>query len=132
MVVVDDGVAVVVVVFVGAYSPVTGNHARQLHGSTPRGDVGPRNPVVAYSGSPFCCSRHGGRRKSAVLGDALPPLGVDAPLDKDSPSSPGKGSAGAIRVARLLLTLSSDVKATDDEATRAFSIGSSLFAIPNV
>ena len=35
-------------------------------------------------------------------------------------------------MARLLFTLSSDVTATDDEATRAFSTGSSSFAIPNV
>ena len=35
-------------------------------------------------------------------------------------------------MARLLLTLSSDVTATDDEATSAFSTGFSSFAIPNV
>ena len=35
-------------------------------------------------------------------------------------------------VARLLLKLSSDVTATDDEAIRAFSTGSSSFDIPNV
>ena len=39
----------------------------------------------------------------------------------------------SIRVARLLLlALSLDVTATDDEARRAFSTGSSSFAIPNV
>ena len=56
-----DVVAVIVVVFVGAYSPVTGNRARQLYGSMPRDDVGPMDPVVAHSGPPSCCSRHGGR-----------------------------------------------------------------------
>ena len=40
--------------------------------------------------------------------------------------------AGAIRVARLLLALSSDVMVTDDEAMRAFSTGSPSFAIPHV
>ena len=72
--------------------------------------------------------------------DALPDKGVDAPSDKgaDAPpdkgsrTSPGKDSAGAIRMARLLLALSLDVAATDDEAMRAFSTGSSSFAIPNV
>ena len=71
---------------------------------------------------------------------ALTPLGVDAPPDKgvdaapdtDSRTSPGKDPAGVIRVARLLLALSLDVTATDDEARRAFSTGSSSFAIPNV
>ena len=38
----------------------------------------------------------------------------------------------SIKVARLLLALSLDVTATDDEARRAFSTGSSSFAIPNV
>ena len=62
----------------------------------------------------------------------LTPLGVDAPPDKGSRNSPGKDSAGVIRVARLLLAPSSDVTATDDEAMRAFSTGSSSFTIPNV
>ena len=62
----------------------------------------------------------------------LTPLGGDAPPDKSSRNSPGKDSAGAIRVARLLLALSSAVTATGDEAMRAFSTGSSSFAIPNV
>ena len=35
-------------------------------------------------------------------------------------------------MARLVLALSLDVTATDDEAMRAFSTGSSSFAIPNV
>ena len=56
-----DVAAVIVVVSVGAYSPVTGNRARQLCGSTPRDDVEPMNPVVAHSGPPSCCSRHGSR-----------------------------------------------------------------------
>ena len=47
-----DVVVVRRVVFVGAYSPVTGNRARLLRGSTPRDDVGPMNPDVAYSGPP--------------------------------------------------------------------------------
>ena len=64
-----------------------------------------------------------------VLVDALPPLGVDAPPDKGSRTSPGKDSAGAIRMARLLLALSSNVMATDDEAMRVFSAGSSSFAL---
>ena len=64
--------------------------------------------------------------------DAPPGKGVNTPPDKDSRTSPGKDSAGAIMVARLLLALSSDVTATDDEATRAFSTGSSSFAIQNV
>ena len=64
--------------------------------------------------------------------DALSDKGVDAPPDKGSRTSPGKDSADAIKVARLLLPLSSDVTATDDEAMRAFSTGSSSFAIPNV
>ena len=73
----------------------------------------------------------------AVLGDALPPLGIDAPPDKcvDTPpdkgcrTSPGKDSAGAIRVARLLLALSSNVTATEDEVMRTFSTGSSSFVL---
>ena len=97
-------------------------------------------PVLAVAGT-------GAVEGCAVSGDALTPLGVDAPPDKgvDAPSdkgidaSPGKGSrtlpgkdsASALRVARLLLALSSNVTATDDEAMRAFSTGSSLFAIPN-
>ena len=64
--------------------------------------------------------------------DTPPDKGVDAPPDKGSCTSLGKDSAGAIRVARLLLALSLDVTATDDEAVRAFSTGSSSFAIPNV
>ena len=64
--------------------------------------------------------------------DALPDKGVDASLDKGSRTSSGKDSAGAIRVVRLLLALSLDVTATDDEAMRAFSTGSSSLAIPNV
>ena len=62
----------------------------------------------------------------------LPDKGVDAPPDKGSRTSPGKDSAGAIRVARLVLALSLDVTATDDEVVRAFSTGSSSFAIPNI
>ena len=61
VVVIVDVVVVVAVVYVGAYSPVTGNRTRQLRGSTPRDDVGPMNPVVVYSGPRFCCSRHGSR-----------------------------------------------------------------------
>ena len=121
---------VVVVVDVGAYSPVTGNRARHLRGSTPRDDVGPINRVVANSGPPCCCRGTGEGR--AVSGDALPSLGVDAPPNKGSLTSPVKGSASAIRVARLLLTLSSDVMATDNEVMNAFSTGSTSFAILNV
>ena len=44
--------------------------------------------------------------------------GPDAPLS-------------TIRVTRLLLTLSSDIMAVDDEAMKAFSTGSSSFAILN-
>ena len=66
-------------------------------------------------------------------GDAPLDKGVDASPDKGSRTSPGKDSASAMRMARLLLALSLDVIATDDEAMmRAFSTGSSLFAIPNV
>ena len=95
-------------------------------------------PVLAVAGT-----RAGEGR--AVSGDALPPLsvdapadkgvdvppdkGVDAPPDKGSRTSPGKESAGAVRMARLLLALSSDVTATDDEAMKAFSTGSSLFTL---
>ena len=64
--------------------------------------------------------------------DALPDKGVDTPPDKGFRTLPGKDSAGAIRVARLLLAPSLDVTATDDEAMRAFSTGSSSYAIPNV
>ena len=64
--------------------------------------------------------------------DAPPDKGVDTPPDKDSRNSPGKDSAGTIKVVRLLLALSSDVTATDDEAMRAFSTGPSSFTIPNV
>ena len=64
--------------------------------------------------------------------DAPPDKGVHAPPDKVSRTSPSKDSAGAIGVPRLLLALSSDVTASDDEAMRAFSIGSSSSAIPNV
>ena len=140
VVVIVDVVVIVVVVFVEPYSPVTGNRARQLCDSTPRDDVGPMNPVVAYSGPRSCCSRHmrAGEGR-AVSGDALTPLsvdtppdkGVDAPPDKDSRTSPGKDSAGAIRVARLLLALSLDVTATDEEAMRAFSTSSSSFVTLN-
>ena len=63
--------------------------------------------------------------------DALFDKGVDAAPDEGSRTSSGKDSAVAIRVERLLLALSSDVKATDDEAMRAFSTGSASFAIPN-
>ena len=48
-VVVVDVVVVVVVVFVGTYSPVTGNRARQVNGSTPLDDVRPMDPVVRHS-----------------------------------------------------------------------------------
>ena len=112
VVVVDD------VVFVGAYSPITGNRPRQLRGSTPRDDVGPMNPVVAHSGPPSCCSGQGADEDRAVSGDALFPLGVDVPSDKGSLTLPGKGFTDAIRVTRLLLTLSSDATATDDEKPR--------------
>ena len=57
-------VVVVVVVVVGTYSPVKGNHPRQPRGSTPRDEVGPMNPVVAHSGPPSCCNRYGGRCQS--------------------------------------------------------------------
>ena len=87
-------VVVVVVVVVGAYFPVTGNHARRLRGSTPHGDVGLRNPVVAHTGPPSCCSQHRDRRKSPVSDDAPPSHGGDAPPDKGSATAPGKGSAG--------------------------------------
>ena len=130
--VVVDVVVVAVVVFVGAYSPVPGNRAHQLHDSTPRGDVGPTNSVVAHSDPLSCCSQHGGRRKSCCFSSVPPPSGGDSPPLKGSLTSPEKGFAGAIRVARLLLTLSSDVTATDDEAMKAFSTGSSSFAILNV
>ena len=87
-------------------------------------------PVLAVAGT-------GAGESHAVSADALTPLGVDAPPDKgvDAPpgkgsrTSPGKDSAGAIRMARLLLALSSDVTATDDEAMRAFSTGSSSFTL---
>ena len=140
VVVIVDVVAVVVVIFIGAYSLVTGNRARQLRGSTPRDDVGPINPVVAYSGSRSCCSRHEGRQRSRCFGRRFTPLGVDDPFDKgvdsspdqDSRTSPGKDSAGAIEVAGLLLALFLDVTATNDEAMRAFSTGFLSFAIPDV
>ena len=64
--------------------------------------------------------------------DAPPDKDADAPPDKGSRTSPGKDSAGAIRGARLLLALSLGVTATNDEAMRAFSTGSSSFTIPNV
>ena len=64
--------------------------------------------------------------------DAPSDKGVDARPDKGSRTSPSKDSAGAIRVARLLLALFLDVTATDDEAMIAFSTGSSSLAIPNV
>ena len=82
-------------------------------------------PLVAVAGT-------GAGEDRTVSGDALPSLGVDAPPNKGSLTSPAKGSAGAIKVARLLLTLSSDVMATDDEVMTAFSTGSSSFAILNV
>ena len=53
--------------------------------------------------------------------DAPPDKGVDIPRVKGSRTSPGEDSAGAIRV-------SSDVTATDAEAMRVFSTGSSSFA----
>ena len=46
-------VDIAVVVVVGAYSAVMGNRARQIHGSAPRDDVGPMNPVVAHCGTSF-------------------------------------------------------------------------------
>ena len=46
--------------------------------------------------------------------DTPPNEGVGTPFDKGSRTSSGKDSAGAIRMARLLLALSSDVTATDD------------------
>ena len=101
-------------------------------------------PVLAVAGT-------GSGEDHAVLGDVLAPLGVDAPKgvdalpdkgvdappdksnnappDKGSRTSPGKESAGAIRMAKLLLALSSDVTATNDKAMRAFSAGSSSFAL---
>ena len=82
-------------------------------------------PLLAVAGT-------GTGEGCAVVGDALPPFGVDAPPEKGSFTSPGKGSVGAIRVARLLLTMSSDVTVTDDEVVRASSIGSSSFAILSV
>ena len=106
--------------------------ARQLHGSTPRDDIGPMNPVVAHSGPLLAVAGRGAGDGRAVLVDALALVGVDSSPDKGSLTSPGKGSAGAMRVTRLLLTLSSDVTATDDEAVKAFSTCSSVFAIPNV
>ena len=137
VVVIVDVVVVVVVIFVGAYSPVTGYRARQLRGSTPRDDAGPMNLVVAYSGPVLAVAGAGTGEGCAVSGDAPTPLGVGAPPDKGVDASPGKGSrtslgkdsAGAIRMARLLLALSSDVTATDDEAMRAFSTGSSSFTL---
>ena len=71
------------IVVVDAYSPVTSNHTRRLRSSTLRDDAGARNPVVAHSDSSSRCSGHGGRRNSPVSGDAPPPLGGDAPHDKD-------------------------------------------------
>ena len=82
-------------------------------------------PLLAVAGT-------GTGEGCAVSGDAFPPLGVDAPPDKGSLTSPGNGHTGAIKMERLLLKLSSDVTAIDNEGRRAFSIGSSLFAIPNV
>ena len=136
-VVVVDAVVDVVIVFVGAYSLVTGNHARQLRGSTPRDGAGPITLLLRIAVPVLAVAGTGAGEGRAVSGDALTPLGVDAPPDKgvDAPpdkgsrTSPGKDSAGAIRMARLLLALSSDVAATDDEAMRAFSTGSSPFAL---
>ena len=132
VIVVVDVVVVTAVVFAGAYFPVTSNRALQLRGSMPRDDVRPMNPVVTHSHPLLAVAGTGAGEGRASLGDALPPLGVDAPLDKGSFTSPGKGSAGAIRVARLLLTLCSDVTATDDEAMKVFLTSASSFAIPNV
>ena len=47
---------------------------------------------------------------------------------KEWPDTP----LSTISAAGLLLTLSSDVTATDDEAMKTFSTGSSSFAIPKV
>ena len=78
----------VVVVVVGAYSPITGNRARQLRGSTPCDDVGPMNPVAAHSGPPLLAGAGSGADESpAILGDASPPLGGDA--------LPAKGRCGS-------------------------------------
>ena len=85
---------VAIIVVVRTYSPVTGNRARRLHGNTPRDNLGPRNPVVAHSNLSSRCSRHRGRQKSPVWGDATPSIGGDAPSDKGPPAAPGKGSAG--------------------------------------
>ena len=79
-------------------------------------------PLLAVAGT-------GAGEGRAVSGAALTPLGVDAPPDKgvdalpdkNSRTSPGKNSAGAIRGARLLLALSSNVTATDEVAMRPFS-----------
>ena len=87
-------------------------------------------PVLAVAGT-------GAGEGRAVSDDALTPLGIDAPPDKgvDAPpnkgsrTSPSKYSAGATRVERLLLALSSDVTATDDEVMRAFSTEFSSFAL---
>ena len=87
-------VVVVVVFFSGAYSPVTDNRASQLYGITPRDVVGLVNPVVAHSGPLFCCSRHGGRRRSRCVGQGSSSIRGDAPPEKESLTSPGKGSAG--------------------------------------
>ena len=59
-------------VVVGSYSPVAGNCARGLCGSTPRDDVGLKNPNVAQRGPPSGCSRHGGQQKSPCFGRRSP------------------------------------------------------------
>ena len=87
-------VVIAVVVVVEAYSPVTGNHARQLCGSTLPDDVRPMKlrmapPLLAVVGT-------GAGKSPAVSGDALPPLGGDATPDKGSAgdAAPGEGAAG--------------------------------------
>ena len=82
-------------------------------------------PVLTVAGT-------GAGEGRTVSGDALTSLAVDTPPDKGYRTSPGKDSAGAIRMARSPLALPSDVTATDDEVMKAFSTGSSSFAIPNV
>ena len=100
------------IVVVGAYSPVTGNHAYQLHGSTPRGNVGPRNRVVAHRAVLLLAvAGTGAGESSPVSGNAPSTLGGDAPPDEGPPAALGKGSAGDVASGKGAASVSSSLLA---------------------
>ena len=106
-------VVVVVVVAVGAYFPVTGNHPIGFTVARRMTTLGRGSLLLRITLTFFAVASMDAAESPPVSGDAPPPLGGDAPPYKDPITAPDKDSArdaapgkGATGVSKSLLVKS--------------------------